>query len=767
MSFTLPPRFRQILASRRSHRFGSAPLGPSLLCGPYLPAVLILTALALGGCDRAEPLPGQGEDAGKTVVYRDTWGVPHIYAPTIEAGLYAMGYAQAEDRPEQLLQNLMLAIGEFSEVVGAAGVPSDLRARMWDHYGAGKRALAGLDETLDRELDAFVAGMNDFYQEHPEDRPEWWGDRQIDPAMIFAFGRLFLYNWSIDEAYEDLIRGGIDPGYQADQRGSNQFAVAPSRSAEGAAILAIDPHLSWTGPSRFWEVRIHAGDLVGSGVTLAGSPYIGLGHNRDVAWAMTTGGPDTADIYELTLEEGQLSVGDGEPGRYLYDGDWRDLERREVTLEVRGEEAQTHSLWFSHHGPIVAHRDGKAYAAKIAYQDLVTLDAWRRLSLAKDYSGAVDAMATLTLFPQNVMVADTSGNIYYQRTGRVPVRDLAFDWSRPVDGSLQTSEWQGAHPASDHLQVLNPPQGYMQNCNIPPDAMMVDSPFTLASQPDYLYSGPGYGPSRAGWTSQRGARAVELLAGDDSVTVEEAKAYINDLSPYGADRWVEALRRAHQEIGNSLRDHEHYSQGIETILAWDGRLNADSVGGLQYAMWRERLAENLGRERENAIAGEIDSFYSIVRGEEEPALEIEAQALAELAQSYANALGDIVDTFGSLEATYGDRYRVGRGDRSWPVGGGGGRNGTTTLRNMGYDGERDDGTRWGRSGQTSTQIVVLTDPPQSWIYLPLGQSDRPESPHYADQAEKLFSRAELKPSWWRPVELAGHIETRTVLDRAP
>ena len=156
---------------------------------------------------------------------------------------------------------------------------------MWDHYGVGKRHFHELRTELQRHMTAFAAGINHFYKMHPEDVPAWWKGRSVDVHMLVAFGRLFLYNWSIDEAYGDLRRGGIRPGYDPPQRGSNQFSISPSRSAEGAAILAIDPHLAWFGPSRFWEFRIHAGNLHGSGVTLPGSLYVGLGHNADLAWA--------------------------------------------------------------------------------------------------------------------------------------------------------------------------------------------------------------------------------------------------------------------------------------------------------------------------------------------------------------------------------------------------------------------------------------------------------------------------------------------------
>jgi acyl-homoserine lactone acylase PvdQ len=90
-----------------------------------------------------------------------------------------------------------------------------------------------------------------------------------------------------------------------------------------------------------------------------------------------------------------------------------------------------------------------------------------------------------------------------------------------------------------------------------------------------------------------------------------------------------------------------------------------------------------------------------------------------------------------------------------------------SLRSVDYGAERADHTRWGRAGQTSTQVVVLGKPVRSWTALPIGESDRPESPHYRDQAESLFSERRLKPTWYAPEELAQHIESRQVLEGAP
>ena len=108
---------------------------------------------------------------------------------------------------------------------------------MFDHYGIAKPGFPELRPELRSGITAFVAGINDFYSRHPADVPDWWRGRSVDEAMILASGRMFLFNWSIDEAYGDLRRAGVEPGYKPDQRGSNQFAIAPGRSAEGAAMM--------------------------------------------------------------------------------------------------------------------------------------------------------------------------------------------------------------------------------------------------------------------------------------------------------------------------------------------------------------------------------------------------------------------------------------------------------------------------------------------------------------------------------------------------
>ena len=705
----------------------------------------------------AEPLPGSGADSGKIVVYRDTWGVPHIYASTVEGGMFAMGWAQAQDRPVQLLRNLARGMGEISRADGESGIESDIVAKTFRLYESSQERLNRLDRDALARTEAFVNGINAWYAAHPEDVPDWWGDREVNVAMIVAFGRLFLHGWSIDDGFGDLKRGGIEPGVDETPRASNQWAIAPSRTADGHAILYIDPHLSWFGPSRFWEFRIHAGDLHGSGFTLAGQNFIGLGHNENLAWAMTTGGPDTADIYELTLNPDN-------PLQYRYDDEWRTLSQREIVIHVRGrDEPIRQAVYESHHGPIVALRNGKAYAHRMAYADQVEgVEAWNHLNFAKDYTGAVDAMATLQVFPQNVMVADTSGNIYYQRTGRVPRRPDGYDFSRPVDGSTSKTEWLGFHPSSDHPQILNPPTGYMQNCNISPDRMLPNCPLRADDFPAYLFTDRGYGSQKGGWLNQRGSRALELLASDDSVTIDKALEWAVDVQPYGADRWMTVLKIAHEQFGDSFRNDAGYQAAIRDLLAWDCRLTRDSTAALKYVYWRQQLEMDYGRDVVDEADAVITDLQRAVGAPPQP-LDFDESQLQAALSSLSGAMARLKKHWGSWDVPYGRKFRVGRDDQSWPVGGGGDF-GTRTLRSMSYEKEREDHTRWGRGGQTSTQIVVLSRPVQSWTFVPIGQSDRADSPHYRDQAEQLFSPRQLKPTWWLPQDLAGHIETRTVLD---
>lgn len=701
--------------------------------------------------------------AEEVTIYRDDYGIPHIYSESAEAGMYASGWAMAEDRLVQTLQNYLRGMGKFSEAFGPGendgNIRTDLESLMWDHYGTSRKYYKEkLPEAFRRHNEAFIDGINAYMKAHPEAVPDWWTFGAVDVYMPVAFSRQFIWGWPAGQAASDLRKIGLRPSYDVDFRWSNEMAVAPDRTAFGAAMLVIDPHLSWFGRQRYWEVRIHAGDIHISGFATAGFPYVNLGHNRHVAWAHTTGGPDTADVYELTLNPNNEE-------EYLYDGEYRKLTKKTVTYRVKGEaEPRTHTFYYSHFGPIIARDGDKAYAAALAYEEEIGyLESKYYFMIAEDYKDVVKALEVRQIMPQNVMVADTKGNIYYQRTGRTPIRPEGYDFSRPVDGTTSKTKWLGIHPTKDLIQVLNPPQGYMQNCNITPDVMMVDSPMTADKYPEYIFNQP------AMYTHQRATRATELLHENDHMTEQEAIDIALDKKCYQYERWVRELEKADAEV-----DRERpadYKTALRVIKEWDGFSKRDSRGALTYYYWRHALLEKVGEEKNREFIKRVNNYLDIFGHVVEIAVEpFNAEEKELLVEALEEGATRMREHHGSLDAVFGDVFRVGRLDydgdtKSWPVGGGSLRDeGMATLRAIGFTDIREDHTRWGRSGQTSTEVVILSDPIRSYTQPPIGQSDHPDSPHFRDQARELMSKSKMKPAWFQKEELLdGHVRSEQVL----
>ena len=770
MRFSSPRDHRRLALST-----GGQLAGGLLLCG-LLAATLLTSACRRSGQESRTEANLVTQQA---TVYRDSWGIPHIYAETAEAGLYASGWLQAEDRLEQVLKNYLLGTGEYAAAFGAGEderwIRSDLESKMWDHYGTSKRFYEEkLNPELRSHIEAFVEGIVDFMEQHPEEVPDWWGERKVDRYMPVAYSRQFIWGWPAGQVRQDLRAIDVEPDFDVDARASNEIALAPSRTTFGAAALIIDPHLAWLGRQRYWEVRMHAGDIHISGFATAGFPYVNLGHNQHIAWAHTTGGPDTADVYELELESATADSGSDRGRRYRYDGAWRELTSRTVQLEIAGEETRSSTFWYSHHGPIVAiteNDDGpdRAYAAAISYEDEIGyLESKYWFMIAEDYEGAIRALDVRQIMPQNVMVADTSGNIYYQRTGRVPIRPSGYDWSAPVDGTTSDTEWQGIHPVADLMSLLNPEGGAMQNCNIGPDTMLPNSPLTLESLerrglPSYLYNQP------ANYTHQRGASAIDLIASQERFNEQELIEMALDRRVYQAERWTDQLDLALARQGPPSADAATLA---DSLGSWNHVANADSTAALFYYEWRHALGELLGADAAAALAKKIDDWLVLLR-EPKSSQPLSTTEQQQLVTALEIAGRTIRERHGSLDATFGDVFRVGRTDSndqvSWPVGGGSlGNEGMATLRAIGFDPPRPDGRRWGNRGQTSTQVVFLTDPITSFTQPPIGQSDRPDSPHYRDQAEKLFSPARMKPAWFAKEELLdGNVLSERTIEYRP
>jgi acyl-homoserine-lactone acylase len=688
----------------------------------------------------------------EATVYRDEYGIPHVFAQTLEAASFGVGYAQAEDRLEELLKNYRRANGTMAEIAGPDSYRSDLIQRMWRHSEISREKYNEVSSKMRACIEAYQDGIKQFMREHPDQVPSW--AQEIHPWDVIALGRYIIWGWPLGEAGGDLQRGGIEPDPAA-YRGSNEMLIAPSRTAMNAPIAVIDPHLSWYGEFRFYEARIYAGDYNVSGVSILGVPFPSLGHSRYCSVAMTTGGPDTADIYEEELNPAN-------PRQYRYDGAWRDIQVRKEKIGVKkGDKVDWREveIEFTHHGPIVAHKNGNAYSMAISYANEIGLtDQAYEMMMAKNLDEMKRALGHLQLMSQNIMVGTVQGDIYYVRNGRVPIRAKGVDPSKPIPGNTSATEWQGVHPFSDLVQITNPPSGYMHNCNVTPFGMMKDSPLVPEKYLSYIYNA-----SRTAPRHQRAEMMTDLLDAANKVTLDDAINIAFSPQVYHAELWQARLKSAWVKAAGSPSalsvssdgngKAEVTADGVEVydlIQKWNRRSDADSEGALAYYAFKKSLAPAFGRSVEV------------------PADITDDQLLAAI----GTASDWLKSNFGSVRAPYGKFFRVGRqgGDRTFPISGGslnGGANnvGMATPRAVNFTAVGKEMV--GAGGQTSTQIVVMTNPPKSYAIIPLGESDHKESGHWDDQAEKLFSKSKAAPTYFMDrAELIKHVTAKKVLKRA-
>jgi acyl-homoserine lactone acylase PvdQ len=430
---------------------------------------------------------------------------------------------------------------------------------------------------------------------------------------------------------------------------------------------------------------------------------------------MTTGGPDTSDVFEEEVAD----------GKYRFKGEWRPLEIRRERIGVKSGDTvewKDVAIESTHHGPIVAHEGGKAYSAAIPYANEFRLieQSWAMMN-ARNLAAMKKALAGLQLMQQNVMVGTVDGDIYYVRNGRVPIRPSGCDPSRPMPGG-GSCEWQGIHPFEDLIQVTNPPSGYLQNCNASPQWLWKDgSPFQPEKFKDRLdlFNAPS-GPPH-----QRAAMVLELLDAAKNITDEKAIDIAFSPAVYGAGTWQDRVR--------GLPGPSDFTK---LILNWDGRAGADSRAALAFYLFKMAL----GRP-----GGEVAPPSSLT----------DTQIVEALRKAEARLKSEF-----PADAVYGSLFRVGRdgGERTYPVGGGNPRGvGMATPRAITF--VQRGKQLVGVAGQTATQVVVLTNPPRSYMVIPLGQSDRKDSPHWDDQARNLFSRSLVKPTYFlNPKELQKHVE---------
>ena len=447
---------------------------------------------------------------------RDDAGVPHVEAESWKDALYALGYLHALDRPTQIFFSRVVALGEAAARI--ANKPELVEAdRFFRRAGLHLRLADEVDNLRPRtreQLDCYCNGVNDGLQESGRSLPMWvtgFHPRPWNPAAVLAIGNLLSFAGLAINAQEnerlllELIQTGIRPELlrelmtpyldnvdfeplmdihiehrMSDEAlemladlprlaGSNAWAVAPSRTQSGHAMLAADPHLEINRlPAIWYEVALHWGnkDYV-MGATLPGCPLVSVGRTRELSWGVTYLDADTSDYF---VEDCRPT----EAGHWQYrrDDHWHDFQVREETIERKGTTPETMRVFENNQGTLrldlTDEAPGKYLSAKwIGSHEGAgrSIGCWLDVIHSRSVKQAMDIVRE-NPHPTLVWVfADAAGHIGRQASGWLPKRPEGEVGIVPTLAWDETNHWQG-RLSTDYLpSSYDPPEGYVASAN--------------------------------------------------------------------------------------------------------------------------------------------------------------------------------------------------------------------------------------------------------------------------------------------------------------
>jgi penicillin amidase len=680
-------------------------------------------------------------------IHRDAWGTPHVHGATDAAAAFGFAYAQAEDNFRQIEENVYRSIGRASEVHGEETLVDDwlnrslriepLAVAEYEQAGPRVRAL----------LDGYAAGLNHYLATHPEVEPRLL--ERFEPwyplAMIryLYFQRGFLGAAGLEAAEIEAAveaSGGIDvastgfgmpPTLPRSERGSNSWAVAPERSASGNALLLINPHLPFFGPSQVYEGHLLSDEGWNfSGYGRLGFPMPYVGFNEHLAWASTDNAADLVDLYAERFDDPD------DPLAYRYGDGHRQATEEVAEIGLRsGEEVEPRgfTLRRTHHGPVVALRDGRALTVRMAkLEEPGWLDQWYAMSRATDLSSFRAAVEPLDMLFGNYLYADREGHIFYVYNAAVPVRSEAFDWSQPVDGSDPETEWRGYHPMEDLPQVLDPPTGWLQNCN--------GTPFLSTAE------GSDANPDPADFPSY-------LVPEGDNARSRNARRILNVRHLFGFDEWRELAYDRY-----SLTAEEEIPGLVE---AWRelGRSDPERAAALREPVELLRDWDRVSTVESEAMTLFVHWFESRHRQGDGP-----AGAPRDL-RALEAAMAHLEEGWGTWRVPWGEINRLQRvasngegfdddapslpsaGVPSWA-------GSVFTMWSSEVDGQR---RRYGVGGNSYVAVVELGPEVDARSLLVFGPSAVRGSLHRLDQAER-YLEGDFKPAWLTLDDVRAHAE---------
>ncbi len=662
----------------------------------------------------AAPLVAKA-NAYDVTIHRDQFGIPHIYGKTDPDVAFGLAFAHAEDDFATIQEVAIAARGQLAAIKGVDAAVTDYLVhllRVWETVDA--KYNTDISSEGRALAEAYADGVNYYAALNPgEVEPGLLPLTGKDVVAGFTFKAPFFYglqNHFLElfepERKRELSLGPENAFLLTDEAfahaGSNGFAVAPSRSADGKTRLLINSHQPYKGPVAWYETRLKSEegwDAVGG--VFPGSPLMLHGHNRRVGWASTVNKPDLVDIYVL-------SVNPDNPDQYLLDGEWRTFEKTSVDIKVRlwGPFwwTVTRDVEYSEHGPVIRQEHGTYAVRYVGMGEVRNID--QRLAMNK--AGSLDewlaAMAIQALPSINYVYADADGNIALLYNGQMPKRVEGFDWQKYLPGDRSDLIWTEYLPFDQVPLLLNPKAGFIAEAN--------STPYRATAPEDDLK--PEDFSSTLGIETQmtnRAFRALELLGSDTSITGQAFRTYKYDHA-YSVES---ELAQMIAEVLDADAGRDEDLKAAQTILrAWDRKTDYESRGAALGVL----MGEPVVRAR--------------LSGKEPPTP----------MDSLQNAIAHLKEHFGRLDPKWGEVNRIIRGAVDLPIQGG-----PDILRAV-YGRKSDDDGRLGAEGGDTYIMFVEWDEEgnvSSESIHQFGSATIDEaSPHFADQVP-IFAEEETTP----------------------
>jgi acyl-homoserine-lactone acylase len=696
-------------------------------------ALLLVLCLTLFSC-KIDSKPGidtsqltLANKAEQVTIIRDDFGVPHIYGKTDADAVFGLLYAQCEDNFNRVEQNYIWATGRLAEVEGEKAIYSDLRAKLFMTEEEAKANYKKSPAWLKKLCDAFADGINYYLKIHPGVKPKLLTHFEPWMPMYFSEGSIggdierirvekikaFYESWM--DIPESELRELQKKEAMAEPQGSNGIAISGELTQSGNTMLLINPHTSF-----FFRGEVHVVSEEGLnayGAVTWGQFFVYQGFNEKTGWMHTSTYTDVMDEFLETISKVD------EKYLYQYGEELREVETSEIILKYKEGNVikeKTFPAYRTHHGPITHRINDIWTASAMMWEPVKALEQSFIRTKQSGYKGFRNMMDIRTNSSNNTVYADAEGNIAYFHGNFVPKRDVAFDYSKPVDGSNPKTDWQGLHTVAENIGLLNPENGWLQNCNSTPYTSALEFSPKKENYPNYM---------SIDRENFRGVHAIGLLKDKKEYTFDSLIQLAHDPYLPAFEALIPGLIKAYYE----RHDRNPKLQGAIDVLAnWNFRTGKESVAMTLAHFYGTKYYQE-GKYPEGMIPMERMKYW----GNASPNLE--------KLEIFEEVLDQLTVDFGTWNIAWGEvnRYQRINGDilqafddrrSSIPIGFASGRWGALAA----YGARYDNGTKkiYGTRGNSFVAVVEFGEKVKAKSILAGGQSGDLKSPHFDDQIQK-------------------------------